>query len=301
MRFHRDVLLRFSVTSTLFVYCSSGDPYPPNWAVSFNVQPSWSSDGDRVAYVHQGGAQGSSGTRGSESTSSQEIWVYSFSTDASMFWTLGTEPAWSPSGERLAYIGADGHLWTATAPDDPDAKLVATLSGASSPRWSPDGRLILFRRELAGRSPAFYVVKADGSGLISTKVEGVAADFLGDGETLVYAQLDEKTLSTVEWRSAPHLPAFVASIAPGTTHFLQSCPWSGDISYCRVEEKGFACWVMSSLGQQPRSVSDCAGTFSWSPDGTKVVLEREESGSIDLWVLNVSTNRRKKLLPDPAS
>jgi len=288
----RSVLLQLTVSSSLVVHCSSGGPFPSHFAFAVNTQPSWSADGDRIAYCHQV----NSSENGQQNTGPREIWVYSFSKDASVFWAIGSEPAWSPDGDRLAYIAPDDRLWITSGPESADAKMVAPMSGACSPRWSPDGRQILFRRELPGRAPMFYVVNATGTGLISTQVEGVAADFLGNSETLVYAQADERTLSTVRWRTSPNLPAFLASVAPDATHFLQTLP-DGDISYCRIQPQGYKCWVMTSSGREPKPIADCAGPFSWSPDGEKIVLEREESGSIDLWVLTVGSNHEEKLLP----
>lgn len=288
----RTVLLRFSVTSTLFVYCSTGDPYPAHFVVAVNTQPSWSADGDQIAYCHQ-----DNDGKQQQSSEPREIWVYSFSTDSSVYWAQGTEPAWSPNGSKLAYIGADGHLWVASGPPPSRPSSVATLSGASQPRWSPDGRQLLIRRSTGGDTSSFYIVNADGSGVVSTQVEGVSADFLSDASTLVYAEPGGKRFSTVRWKTMPHLPIFLASVAPGSTQFLCRRPVKGDIGYSRLHEQSLRCWMMSSAGREQHAVSDCAGVFCWSPDGEKIVLEREESGAIDLWVLTLGSNHQDKLLP----
>ena len=212
----RHVLLRFSVTTTLFVYCSSGDPFPNHLIIAVNTQPSWCADGDQIAYVHQ------ENNEKQHASKSPQIWVYSFSTDASVYWAQGTEPAWSPDGLRLAYIGDDGHLWTRSGPPPSASSRIATLSGASSPRWSPDGRQILIRRSTAGDGSSFYIVNADGTGLVSTQVEGISADFLGDSSTLVYAEPDGKRFYTVRWKTQPHLPVLVTSLGTDSTQFLRT-------------------------------------------------------------------------------
>jgi dipeptidyl aminopeptidase/acylaminoacyl peptidase len=65
------------------------------------------------------------------------------------------EPAWSPDGSRIAYVGA-GSLVIANA-DGTGSRTFA--AGAASPAWSPDGRLIAFVR-----NGALIVVRPDGGG-----------------------------------------------------------------------------------------------------------------------------------------
>ena len=66
---------------------------------------------------------------------------------------VGYAPAWSPSGDRIAYI-TRGDLWTADADGSHRARLV---DDADQPAWSPNGRRIAFTR--AG---AVYTVRVDG-------------------------------------------------------------------------------------------------------------------------------------------
>src|SRR5262245_34290877 len=164
----RSTLLQLAVSSQLFVHCSTGGFGGSHFVIAVNTEPSWSPDEDRIAYVHQM----NSSENGQENSGPHEIWVYSFAADASQYWAQGTEPAWSPDGSLLAYIGGDGHLWVASGPG-PTHTLVATVSGASSPCWSPDGGQILFRRESESGPSTFYTVNADGSRLTSTQVEGL--------------------------------------------------------------------------------------------------------------------------------
>lgn len=61
-----------------------------------------------------------------------------------------TELAWSPNGRRLAVIGISGSergaLWIVPRSGTPTEIVSSENEGASSPDWSPDGRLIAFSR-----------------------------------------------------------------------------------------------------------------------------------------------------------
>jgi TolB protein len=77
-------------------------------------------------------------------------------------------PAWSPKGDKIAYMSMDKYgkfdIWT-IAPDGTNEKKVTTLRGSNEyPTWAPDGSLIAFVNTVGGRSN-LYVVKPDGTRL----------------------------------------------------------------------------------------------------------------------------------------
>jgi Tol biopolymer transport system component len=84
----------------------------------------------------------------------------------------GTDPAWSPDGDRLAFARRSGghlHLFVANA-DGSDAR--AITDGAQDdrlPAWSPDGTRLAFCSVQAGDDGTtrsnLFVVRADGTGL----------------------------------------------------------------------------------------------------------------------------------------
>ena len=54
-----------------------------------------------------------------------------------------SEPSWSPTGNRISYLGADNQIWIARA-DGSHAHVLSLPSEAGAvrwPQWSPDGRL----------------------------------------------------------------------------------------------------------------------------------------------------------------
>ena len=117
---------------------------------------------------------------------------------------VGYAPAWSPSGERIAYV-TRGNLWVADADGSHRGKLVAD---ADQPAWSPNGRRLAFtrggfvwtirvdgldeRRLAAGAHPAW---SPDGKRLafdrddqvITARWAGGDARVAGEGEDPAYA------------------------------------------------------------------------------------------------------------------
>jgi hypothetical protein len=76
--------------------------------------------------------------------------------------------SWSPSGERLAFAGADGELFTvySDGSDLVEVELDLDVSDwfAYTPTWSPDGSWILFSLWVPGNTD-LYIVRPDGSDL----------------------------------------------------------------------------------------------------------------------------------------
>src|SRR5215475_2050354 len=74
------------------------------------------------------------------------------------------DPAWAPDGSHLAYALYDFHaglaeVWMMDA-DGSSPRRLAREVNATSPAWSPDGRIILFQ---AGWPFGIYTVRVDGS------------------------------------------------------------------------------------------------------------------------------------------
>jgi len=85
----------------------------------------------------------------------------------------GTDPAWSPHGERIAFIrnaGGHAHLFVAKA-DGTDARQITEgPDDDQQPAWSPDGSSLVFCSARAGGERGWtqsnlFVVRADGSRL----------------------------------------------------------------------------------------------------------------------------------------
>jgi Lysyl oxidase/WD40-like Beta Propeller Repeat len=100
---------------------------------------------------------------------------------------VGYAPAWSPSGERIAYV-TKGNLWVADADGTHRGELDRD---AGDPAWSPNGRRLAFTRE-----GHVYTVRVDGldERLLAT---GAHPAWSPDGNRIVFDR-DSRVIS-VRW------------------------------------------------------------------------------------------------------
>lgn len=196
--------------------------------------------------------------------------------------TGGQAPAWSPRGDRLAFLRGDG-LWVRDMRRGEDKRLADvaifspfTQAHVTTPSWSPDGREIAF----VGPGLKISVAQADGSGArkLTSGLDRQASPAWSPGGDRIAFASDRGD----DWD--------IWSIRPdGTgTQQLTDRPvdetlpvWSPDGSQIAfVGETGTAfaealLWVMGGHGGDESIIALDAHAFSqpaWSPDGDRIVF-----------------------------
>ena len=100
-----------------------------------------------------------------------------------------SEPAWSPSGGRIAFSNAGTERGLYTVRPDGTQLMRLTTWSSGWPAWSPDGaRMVVLGGEVPG--PRLWVLRADGSGaepLTGTQFFAGAADWSPDGRWIVFS------------------------------------------------------------------------------------------------------------------
>jgi WD40-like Beta Propeller Repeat len=129
------------------------------------VSDAWSPDGARLAYSRVDGLV-------------SHVVVMHRDGSAPMVVGTGSGPAWSPSGDEVAYtqdvsFAPDEHeysLWSATVDGSAAAKLTgpfadvyAPAENAAAPQYAGDGRTLLFLRLRRAAVPLVYAANADGT------------------------------------------------------------------------------------------------------------------------------------------
>jgi Tol biopolymer transport system component len=256
------------------------------------VQPSWSPDGRRLAWVVQrtsegGGVGGSivvAGPRGERPVVTRAPFIPYYL-------------AWSPTGDRIAFLGAGGD------PAQPVAMGVLDLS-VDPPRtrtvtagqpffyfaWSPDGRRVLAH---SGYDRLDEVDLAGRTTRVSRRPGVFAAPaWSADGRTLVYAERAgggvQRLMAVVDGRDPRVLVegrgslAFVLRPDGNAVAYQLLGQDDGDLFDRRPTQAGDGVRVVDvRTGITRRATSIRAMTFWWSPDGERLLALAPEPAAPD--------------------
>jgi Tol biopolymer transport system component len=155
-----------------------------------------------------------------------------------------SQPAWSPDGIAIAFIGPGpvrvGDLYLMDADGSDVRRLTTTRLEEGQPAWSPDGTRIAFARD-----GALWVMDADGT-----------------DQTLLLETADEQGYaSSPTWSPDGTRIAFVRPFDWG---IFDTCP----------RNTGTGVFVMDADGGDPHriTIEGCRHTVAWSPTGERIAI-----------------------------
>ncbi|MDQ3210055.1 MAG: hypothetical protein M3Q20_02585 [Actinomycetota bacterium] len=253
------------------------------------LQPAWSPEGDRLAWVISQARDGAiagaivvAGPRGEDPVISPTPFVPYYL-------------SWSPAGDRVAFLGAGGD------PEAPVQMGVLDVSRADAEAraiaggdpflyfaWGPDGRRVLahagFDRleevDLDGRATSV----SDRPGLFA------APAWSDDGRTLVYVERGPNGLQRLVAVSDGASPEVLVE-GPGALSFVLR-PDGRAVAYQMLDERDSDLFdrrpteprdgvrvIDLPSGAERRATSIRALTFWWSPDGKQLLALAPEPGS----------------------
>jgi Tol biopolymer transport system component len=211
---------------------------------------------------------------------------------------LEREPAWSPTGDLIAYVSdaaGNDDIWIADPSGANPLNLTAAFAGVDAwPAWSPDGLSVAFYSERDGGG--IYTMTALGAnvrrvvplkrGVLYTFSLNWARDaslvytgFDADGFKRVYrvpATGGEPACVTCAWQEVTDARA--GELSPSGVHLAFLSGLMGP----RAD-----LYVAHLPSGRVRKVTNQADTPHWSPDGRHIVFISNRDGQADLWQLAI--------------
>ena len=266
-------------------------------------QPAISPDGTRVAFVRVGDGGG------------YRIFVASVSDPASTRMVTTSqdglwnheEPAWSPDGTTICYAAARD-LWVVPAAGGRARRLTTDGEYDREPRWSSDGRYVLFSSFRGGSSGIWRVPASGGRPARITTGSGPErfASVSRDGSRLAYATYAdnpdvvirdlhsgaERQFGTLRDEESPVLSLDGRAIV----YVSDRLAGQMDVWRQKLSETG------QPDGPPTRLTNDSAGGAqpSCSPDGRWVAYHRALGGQRDIWVAPIPAGPPIQFTTDPA-
>ena len=203
-------------------------------------KPSWSSDGNRIAFGIDDGPDG--------------LGIFTVASDGSDLQTVIDEepdehgPAWSPDGSRVAYARGwrrrgGNNIWTVRLNGSESKQLTSHKGEDVLPAWSPDGRRIAFASTRRGGGYDIYAMNRRGA-----NTQRVTKD----ATVRIRPNGSEQWggLTTLTWSPDGRWILFEANKGDGAAFIYKVRPDGS--RKVRLEE-----------GRYP----------TWSPDGTKILFK----------------------------
>ena len=224
------------------------------------LQPAWSPEGDRIAYVRRAGITGRA-----------DLFVMNASGGARTRLTSTPvperDPSWSPNGTQIVYSartapGEPFRIFVAKADGSGREQLTTQAAGSAdrSPVWSPDGTRIAFVSNRDGGFPELYLMFADGTGVVRLTTNPLIdanPSWSPDGTRLVFERCCENGTSDL----------FTIDVAT------------------RAE--------LDLTGSTTQHEFDPA----WSPDGSRIAFVglAVGQGNLDIWAMNADGTAQVRL------
>jgi len=220
----------------------------------------------------------------------------------------GSNPAWSPMGDKLSFE-LDGRVMV-TSTDSINYQHLSSSGQSHSSTWDPDGRRIAFDSNMQSPSGSFtiFVMNAAGGGAKSLGQPGSwewrMPSWSPDGNSLAHVRFPGgATISSeIFVMDTTGASATRLTINNVTDRYPAYSPDGSMLAFSRHGSNGIPqIWVMNSTGGgEPKLTSNGGAEPTWSPDGLEMAFVRENShdsspGGRVLWAITLATRVERQL------
>jgi hypothetical protein len=203
------------------------------------------------------------------------------------------DPAFSPSGTRIAFIRVGYGLYT-MSPDGTALKRLTTNGRDSYPTWSPDGRFIAFVRPFKTKWRVWIIPSTGGKQRVLKQTPPAGRPSWTPKGLLIPTGGDLIRVDTVKGRVQKYYGANIdaiwglnsVTVSPGVsklTYVGARDPIPGDMDCGDGPCQRFGLYLESLTAKKktPHMIIKDAGAAGFSPDGSQLVFS--EGGGLVVW------------------
>ena len=216
-------------------------------------------------------------------------------------------PAWSPDGSKIAFMSnrdGDWQIYVMNADGMGQTRLTTNNAVDWGPTWSPDGTKIAFHSNRDGNNE-IYVMNANGTGqnrLTNNNAADVVPSWSPDGTKIAF-ESNRDGKSEIYVMNADGSGQTKLTTSPAGYFAPKWSPNGNKIAFFSERADGQDLYIINSDGTgltllTPSSPEEYM-LWSWSPDGSKIISNYEESvaASWKMAILNVDGTGK---IVDPA-
>jgi Tol biopolymer transport system component len=207
---------------------------------------------------------------------------------------------------RIVYVSdaADpqGDIYVRDFAGGTPVRLTTSSEADYSPRWSPDGDVIVFGRANGGGGGTdLYVMGPDGSNQTNLTNGGGTTNIplAWSPDSMRILMYSDASGQFDLWMIRPDGSDPVK--LTDTVDAERYASWSPDgstIAFSSMTAGSSNIWLMDADGSNPRSLTGTTGTYlmpAWSPDGSKIAYVDGNASYGDIWVMNADGSNRVNL------